>query len=90
MRHKSHSNIFISQKDIANGIDTKEMDRAIDEHYGYEAADDVEGVVIGLRRLLGVTGRLLHVIEFADDSKIKRENVWADLAAMIRQWPPER
>lgn len=32
-----------------------------------------------------VTFRLLHVIEFAEDGQIQRENVWIDLAAMIRQ-----
>jgi predicted ester cyclase len=135
----------------------KEMDRAIDEHFGYEAADDVEGVLATLApevthdivgwpggptygrenarpfyealfadlaegkvtstkrlygdnflvdesvwegtapgRPFGLEGkgrplqfRLLHVIEFADDGKIHRENVWVDLAAMIRQLPPE-
>jgi predicted ester cyclase len=136
----------------------KEMDRAIDEHFGYEAADDIEGVLATLapdvthdivgwpsgptfgrenarpfyqaafadfaeskvtctKRLYGdnflvdesvwegtapgrpfglegkgrpVRFRLLHVIEFADDNKIKRENVWVDLAEMMRQLPPER
>lgn len=29
--------------------------------------------------------RLLHVIEFADNGNIKRENVWIDLAAINRQ-----
>ncbi len=32
--------------------------------------------------------RLLHVIEFADSGDIARENVWVDLAAIIRQLPP--
>jgi len=135
-----------------------EMDRAIDEHFGYEAADDVEGVLATLApevthdivgwpsgpthgrenarpfyealfadlsdgkvtctkrlygdnflvdesiwegtasgRPFGLEGkgrslqfRLLHVIEFANDGKIKRENVWVDLADIIRQLPPER
>jgi ketosteroid isomerase-like protein len=31
--------------------------------------------------------RLLHVIEFADDGHIKRENVWLDLAAILQQLP---
>lgn len=31
--------------------------------------------------------RLLHVIEFADNGTIKRENVWLDLAAIIQQLP---
>jgi hypothetical protein len=33
--------------------------------------------------------RLLHVIEFAGDGNIKRENVWVDLAAIIQQLPQE-
>ena len=134
----------------------KEMDRAIDEHFGYEARDDVEGVLATLApevthdivgwpsgpthgrenarpfyvalsadlsdgkvtctkrlygdnflvdesvwegkapgRPFGLEGkgrplqfRLLHVIEFADDGKIQRENVWVDLAAMLGQLPP--
>lgn len=31
--------------------------------------------------------RLLHVIEFADNGDIRRENVWVDLAAIIQQLP---
>ena len=31
--------------------------------------------------------RLLHVLEFADDGQIKRENVWVDLAAIHQQLP---
>jgi uncharacterized protein len=31
--------------------------------------------------------RMLHVVEFADNGDIKRENVWIDLAAIIRQLP---
>lgn len=132
-----------------------EMDRKIDEHFGFEARDDVEGVlatlapdvehdIVGwpsgptygragarpfyetlfadlseskvdcLRRLYGenflideslwrgaapgkpfgldgkgrpLEFRLLHVVEFADNGDIKRENVWVDLAAIIRQLP---
>ena len=33
--------------------------------------------------------RLLHVVEFAADGDIKRENVWIDLAAVIRQLPQD-
>ncbi len=33
--------------------------------------------------------RLLHVIEFTDDAMIKRENVWIDLAEIIKQLPKE-
>jgi hypothetical protein len=132
-----------------------EMDRKIDEHFGFEAKDDVEGVlatlspdvehdIVGwpsgpthgraaarafyeamfadlaesrvecLRRLYGdnflideslwrgtaagrpfgldgkgrpLEFRMLHVVEFADNGEIKRENVWVDLAAIIRQLP---
>jgi predicted ester cyclase len=135
----------------------EEMDMRIDEHFAFEAHDDVEGVlatlapdvehdIVGLptgptqgrdgardfyetmfndlsdsdvqclRRLygdgflvdesmwrgkasgkpFGIDGggrplefRLLHVIEFADGGEIKRENVWIDLAAIIRQLPQE-
>ncbi|MFN4354785.1 nuclear transport factor 2 family protein [Parvibaculum sp.] len=132
-----------------------EMDRKIDEHFAFEANDDVEGVlstltpdvehdVVGwptgpahgreaarpfyetlfadlaegevksLRRYhganflvdeslwrgtapgrpFGIEGRgrplefrLLHVIEFTEGGDILRENVWVDLAAVIRQLP---
>ena len=135
----------------------KEMDRVIDEHFGYEAADDIEGVLATLApdvthdivgwptgpaqgrenvrpfyqalfadmaegkvtctkrlygdnfvvdesvwegtapgRPFGLDGkgrplrfRLLHVLEFAGDGKIQRENVWVDMAALIRQLPAE-
>jgi len=33
--------------------------------------------------------RLLHVVEFADDGAIRRENVWVDLAAIQRQLAAE-
>ena len=33
--------------------------------------------------------RLLHVVEFSDAGDIKRENVWVDLAAIIRQLPQD-
>jgi predicted ester cyclase len=136
-------------------ITCEEMNRKIDEHFGFEARDDVEGVlatlspdvehdIVGLpsgpthgresarafyvslfadlsegkveslRRLYGndflvdeslwrgkapgkpfglegkgrpLEFRLLHVIEFAGNGDIKRENVWLDLAAIIRQLP---
>ena len=32
--------------------------------------------------------RLLHVIEFAENGDIRRENVWVDLAAIMQQLPP--
>ncbi len=135
----------------------EQMDRAIDEHFGYEAADDIDGVLATLaadathdivgwpsgpthgresarpfyeamfadmsdskvtctQRLYGdnflvdesmveatakgrpfglkgngrpVRFRLLHIIEFAGDGKIQRENAWVDLGAMIQQLPPE-
>lgn len=137
---------------------TKEqMDKMIDEHFGYESRDDVEGVlstltedvvhdivgtptgptygrenarafyegmfadladgkVTSLRRLYGdnflvdvsmwegrapgrpfgiegkgrpLSFRLLHVVEFTDDAMIKRENVWVDLAEIMKQLPGE-
>ncbi|HKQ80626.1 MAG TPA: ester cyclase [Steroidobacteraceae bacterium] len=132
-----------------------QMDSKIDEHFVFEARDDVEGVlatltsnvehdIVGspagptrgrdgarafyenlfsdlsdsrfetIRRLygedflvdeslwrgkapgkpFGVEGkgrplefRLLHVIEFATNGDIKRENVWIDLAAILKQLP---
>jgi len=33
--------------------------------------------------------RLLHVVEFADNGDIARENVWLDLAAIIQQLPQQ-
>lgn len=33
--------------------------------------------------------RLLHVIEFAGDARIRSENVWIDLAAIMQQLPPD-
>jgi hypothetical protein len=133
------------------------MDRKLDEHFAFEAHDDVEGVlatlepdvehdIVGsptgptrgragarpfyeglfadlseskvrtLRRLYGadfivdeslwagrapgtpfgldgrnrpLEFRLLHVVEFAENGNIKRENVWLDLAAIIRQLPQD-
>ncbi len=133
----------------------EEMDRKIDQHFGFEARDDVEGVlatlspdvehdIVGsptgptrgragarpfyealfadlsdgrvdcIRRLYGddflideslwrgkapgrpfglegkgrpLEFRLLHVIEFAGNGDIRRENVWVDLAAIIQQLP---
>ena len=132
-----------------------QMDAMIDEHFGFEQADDVEGVlatltpdaehdVVGwptgptqgpegarpfyealfadlsdgkietLRRLYGedflvdeslwrgtapgrpfglegrgrpLEFRLLHVVEYAPDGRMKRENVWVDLASIIQQLP---
>ena len=134
-----------------------EMDQKLDEHFGFEARDDVEGVlatltpdvehdVVGwptgpargrdgarpfyetlfndlsesrvqcLRRLYGdgfmvddslwrgkapgrpfglegrnrpLEFRLLHVVEFADNGDIRRENVWVDLAAVMQQSPQD-
>jgi predicted ester cyclase len=135
----------------------EEMDRKLDEHFDFEAADDVDGVLATLttdvehdivgaptgptlgpdnarafyeglfadlsdgsvqtvRRLygenfmvdeslwsgrapgrpFGVEGRnrplqfrLLHVLEFAADGRIRRENVWIDLAAILAQLPQD-
>lgn len=136
-------------------ITPRQMDRKIDEHFGFEANDDVEGVLATLAddvehdivgwpggatrgraaarpfyealfadladgrvecvkrlygedflvdesiwrgrasgRPFGLEGRdrplefrLLHVIEFAGNGDIRRENVWIDLAAIIQQLP---
>jgi predicted ester cyclase len=133
------------------------MDRMIEEHFGYEANDNVEGVLATLAddvthdivgwpkgpthgrdnarpfyetlfadlaegrvsctkrlygdgflidesvwegtapgRPFGLEGkgrplrfRLLHVIEFTEGGKIQREQVWVDLAAMIRHLPQD-
>jgi hypothetical protein len=133
----------------------EQMDRKIDEHFGFEASDDVEGVLATLAndaehdivgwpggpthgrnaarafyetlfvdlangkvdcvkrlygddflvdesvwrgkapgRPFGLEGknrplelRLLHIIEFADNGDIQRENVWLDLAAILKQLP---
>lgn len=134
-----------------------QMDRIIDEHFAYEAADDIDGVLATLApdathdivgwpagptfgrenarpfytqlfadlaeskatpvkrlygtnflvdesiwegrapgRPFGLEGRnrplkfrLLHVIEFTPDGRIQRENVWFDMAAIIRQLPQD-
>ena len=133
-----------------------EMDRRMDEHFAFEAKDDIAGVlatlaadaehdIVGwpsgptrgrdaarpfyeslfddladgkvecIRRLYGddvlvdestwrgtaagrpfglegkgrpLAFRLLHVVEFADDGAMKRENVWVDMGAILRQLPP--
>ncbi len=135
----------------------EEMDRKLDEHFDFEARDDVDGVVAtlapdaehdivgwpsgpthgrdgarpfyetlfadladgkvrSLRRLYGdrflvdesvwagtapgrpfgldgrnrpLEFRLLHVVEFTDAGDLKREQVWVDLASIIRQLPQE-
>jgi predicted ester cyclase len=135
----------------------QQMDQKMDEHFGFEARDDVDGVlatldpavehdIVGwpagpthgrdgarqfyeslfadladshfetLRRLhgenfmvdesrwrgrapgrpFGLEGRnrplefrLLHVVEFADSGEIRRENVWIDLGAILRQLPQD-
>lgn len=134
-----------------------EMDKKLDEHFDFEARDDVAGVlttlapdvehdIVGspsgptrgrdgarpfyeglfsdlsegrvhtIRRLygddfvvdesmwrgrapgtpFGLVGndrplefRLLHVMQFAEDGDIQRENVWIDLAAIIDQLPQD-
>jgi uncharacterized protein len=133
----------------------QQMDKAMDEHFAFEACDDIEGVLATLdgdvdhdivgwpfgpargregarkfyetlfldlsdskvectKRLYGhnfmvdesvwsgrapgkpfglegrnrpLQFRLLHVVEFADNGDIKRENVWIDLAAIMQQLP---
>jgi hypothetical protein len=136
----------------------KDMDRKMDEHFHFEATDDVDGVlktlsadvehdIVGwptgptkgrgaargfyealftdladgkvectkrlygddflvdesvwsgraVGRPFGLEGgnrplqfRLLHVIEFAGDGDIKRENVWIDLASILQQLSPQQ
>ena len=136
-------------------LTAEQMDHRLDEHFGYETRDDVEGVlatlapdvehdIVGsptgptrgregargfyeqlftdlaegsvrsLRRLhgsnfivdesmwngtapgrpFGIEGRgrplefrLLHVMEFTERGEIARENVWVDMAAILRQLP---
>jgi hypothetical protein len=103
----------------------EDMDRRIDEHFGFEAQDDIAGVLATMAadvehdvvgwptgpvrgrddsvwrgrapgRPFGLEGRgrplefrLLHVVEFADDGAIRRENVWVDLAAIFQQLPQD-
>ena len=135
----------------------EQMDRKIDEHFNFEATDDVEGVLATLAhdaehdivgwpsgpthgrnaarsfyetlfvdladgkvdcvkrlygdnflvdesiwrgkapgRPFGLEGknrplefRLLHIIEFAGNGDIRRENVWIDLAAVFKQLPQD-
>lgn len=138
-------------------LSPEQMDRMLDEHFGYEARDDIEGVLQTLSddakhdivgwpggpthgrekarpfyetlfkdladgeatsverlygdgflvdesvwkgtacgRPFGLEGkgrplefRLLHVMQFTDEGKIKRESVWVDLASIIQQLPQE-
>jgi len=135
----------------------QDMDRKMDEHFGFEARDDVQGVLATLtadaehdivgwptgptqgreaargfyealfqdladgqvecrRRLYGddflvddslwrgkapgrpfglegrgrpLAFRLLHVVEFAPEGDIRRENVWIDLASILQQLPQD-
>ena len=136
-------------------LSPQQMDQKLDEHFHFEATDDVQGVlatladdaehdIVGwptgpthgregarpfyetlfadladgqvrsLRRLYGdkfmvdeslwrgraagrpfgldgrdrpLKFRLLHVIEFTDKGDLQREQVWVDLASIIRQLP---
>lgn len=138
-------------------LSPQQMNEKMDEHFGFEGRDDIEGVLATLaddvehdivgwpfgpsrgregarnfyqtlfvdladskvrsvKRLYGAnfmidesiwTGRapgkpfglegrnrplefrLLHVMEFADSGDIKRENVWVDLASIMRQLPQD-
>ena len=135
----------------------QQMDRKLDEHFAFEATDNIEGVlatltddvehdIVGwptgpvkgragvrpfyealfadladgevrsLRRYYGdnfmvddslwtgtapgrpfglegrgrpLSFRLLHVLEFVEGGEIARENVWIDLASIIRQLPQD-
>jgi len=134
-------------------LTTAQMDQKIDEHFGYEANDDIDGViatltpdavhdivgwptgptrgreaarafynatfndladgkVTSLRRLYGdnflvdeslwegraagrpfgmdgrnrpLSFRLLHVVDFAADGQMQKEQVWVDFAAIVQQ-----
>ncbi|HEY0947471.1 MAG TPA: ester cyclase [Opitutaceae bacterium] len=136
----------------------RQMDAKIDEHFGFEGNDDVDGVlatlapdaihdVVGsplgqlhgresarpfyeglfadlsegtvtpIRRLYGanflvdesfwegraagrpfglegrgrpLSFRLLHVVDFAENGQIQKEQVWLDLAAIIQQLPQDQ
>ena len=138
-------------------LSREDMDRKIDEHFAFEAADNVAGVlatlapdaehdIVGwptgpthgreaarpfyetlfadlsdgrvetLRRLYGedflvdeslwrgkaagrpfglegrgrpLEFRLLHIVEYADNGDMRRENVWLDLAAILQQLPQD-
>ena len=48
-----------------------EMDRRMDQHFAYEAADDIGGVLATL----------------AADGAMQRENVWVDMGAVFQQLP---
>lgn len=139
------------------GLTPADMDKKIDEHFAFEASDDVEGVLATLapdvehdivgsplgptrgreaarafyaamfsdlsesrvetvRRMYGpdfvvdesvwhgrapgtpfgldgrnrpLDFRLLHVVQFAEDGQITRENVWLDFAAIYAQLPQD-
>ena len=71
-----------------DAIPQLEIDRLVDEHYAYEAADDAP---FGCPARGGdVSFRLLHIFEFKD-GRISRENAWMDVADIQRQLgsPPE-
>ena len=138
-------------------LTAQQMDRKIDEHFGFEASDNVEGVlatmtpdathdIVGyptgptrgrdnargfyeqmfadlaeskvttVKRLYGdgfmvdesvwegrapgrpfgldgrnrpLTFRLLHVVEFTPQGQIQREQVWLDMAAIMKQLPQD-
>ncbi len=138
-------------------LSSRQMDEKMDEHFGYEGRDDIEGVLATLTddvehdivgwpsgptlgrngarafyetlfldlaegsvrsvkrlygqnfmvdesiwagkapgRPFGLEGRnrplefrLLHVMEFAEEGSIARENVWVDLASIMRQLPQD-
>ena len=136
-------------------LSPEQMDSKIDEHFGFEATDDVNGVLATLApdaihdivgyptgptfgrenargfyeqmfadlseskvsvvkrlygenflvdesvwegrapgRPFGLVGhdrplkfRILHLVEFTDDARIQREQVWVDMAAIMQQLP---
>lgn len=70
---------------------------SVDRKYGENLLIDESiwrGIAAG--RPFGLEGRgrplefrLLHLIEFNEEGKIKKEQVWIDLAAIIKQLPQE-
>jgi uncharacterized protein len=148
---------YVSHYAVAMALTPAEMDQKIDQHFDFEARDDIEGVLATLaldaehdivgfptgpthgrdaarafyeglfndlsesavetkRRLYGdgflvdeslwrgrapgtpfglegrnrpLEFRLLHVVEFADNGDINRENVWIDFAAIHQQLPQD-
>jgi predicted ester cyclase len=74
----SHS----GQEDGAMGLTPQEMDRKIDEHFGFEAADDVEGVLSTLAEDVthDIVGWLAGPSHGREAARLFYETLFADLA----------